>query len=358
VIPAAAPFIGRAERRAVDRVLKSRLLIQGAEVAQFERRFSQLVGGFTCIAVNSGTSALHLAFLAAGITAGDEVIVPSFSFAATANAVRLAGATPVFGDIDTSTFNLDAAHTESLITSRTRAVMPVHLYGHPANMTTFREITQRHNLLLFEDAAQALGAAWQGEAVGTFGIASSFSFYPTKNITTGEGGLISTQHANLARTARLLRNQGMEQKYHNEIVGFNTRMTDIQAAIGNVQLERLPKWLKIRRRNAEFFSSNLRGVITPSVATGATHAWHQYTIRLPDLDRDRFCTELTRLGVGHGIYYPTPIHRLPSFDLVTDLPNTSQAAQVCVSLPVHPQLRMRDLDKIVDAVNSLAKVGA
>lgn len=358
MISVAAPFIGLAERRAVRRVLRSRQLTQGNEVATFEKEFSKLVGGLTCIAVNSGTSALHLAFLAAGIRTGDEIIVPSFSFAATANAVRLAGATPVFGDIDVSTFNLDPSHVKSLITNRTRGIMPVHLYGHPADMTAFHNIAQRHNLLLFEDAAQALGAAWNGHPVGTFGIASSFSCYPTKNITTGEGGLISTEHANVARVARLLRNQGMDKKYQNEIIGFNMRMTDIHAAIGNVQLRRLPKWQRLRTRNAEFLSAHLDGVIIPSVVPSATHAWHQYTIRIPDLDRDRFCAELTRFGIGHGIYYPTPIHQLQSFNIAADLPNTSQVTKHCVSLPVHPQLRMRDLEEIVTVVNSLAKVGA
>ena len=358
MIPAAKPLIGRAERRAVARVMKSGGLAQGPEVAAFEKEFSLLVNGFESVAVNSGTSALHLAFLAAGIGPGDEVIVPSFSFAATANAVHLTGATAVFGDIDISTFNLDPTHTEALITPRTRAIMPVHLYGHPADMVAFGNLAKRHNLLLFEDAAQAVGASLHGTPVGCFSTAASFSFYPTKNMTSGEGGMVSTPSADVARAVRILRNQGMEKKYQNEVIGFNTRMTDIHAAIGRVQLTKLGKWTTQRQRNAEFLSGNLKNVIIPVVAPGVTHVWHQYTIRVPDLSRDRFAEELGKRGVGSGVYYPTPIHRLSSFALQTELAQTEQAAATCLSLPVHPALRQRDLERIVESVNSIAATGA
>ena len=358
MIPAAQPIIGDEEREAVDRVLRSGMLAQGPEVKAFEDEFSEIVAGTHCIAVNSGTSALHMAFIAAGIRQGDEVIVPSFSFAATANAVRLAGATPVFADVEQDFFNLNPAAVEAAITPRTRAVMPVHLYGHPAAMTELTAICQRHNLLLFEDAAQAHMASLNGTPVGAFGVAGSFSFYPTKNMTAGEGGMVTTGCSHIARQLRLLRNQGMERRYENEVIGFNTRMTDIHAAIGRVQLRKLAGWTKQRQDNASFLSSNIKGVVVPPVAAGAVHVYHQYTIRVVGIDRDKFAEELTKNGVGNGVYYPTPIHRLPSFGLSLDLPTTEQVARECLSLPVHPSLTQADLEKIVSVVNIAAKAGS
>ena len=358
MIPAAQPIIGDDERQAVDRVLQSGMLAQGPEVKAFEDEFSEIVDKRHCIAVNSGTSALHMAFVAAGIRQGDEVIVPSFSFAATANAVRLAGATPVFADIEQDYFNLSPGAVEAAITPRTRAIMPVHLYGHPAAMTELTAICQRHNLLLFEDAAQAHAASLNGVPVGVFGVAGSFSFYPTKNMTSGEGGMVTTGCDHIARQLRLLRNQGMERRYENEVIGFNTRMTDIHAAIGRVQLKKLAGWTKQRQDNAQFLSNNISGVVTPPTASGAIHVFHQYTIRVVDQDRDKFAEELVKRGVGCGVYYPTPIHRLPSFGLTIDLPVTEQVALQCLSLPVHPSLSKKDLETIVETVNAVAKAGA
>ena len=358
MIPAAQPIIGDDERQAVDRVLQSGMLAQGPEVKAFEDEFSEIVDKRHCIAVNSGTSALHMAFVAAGIRQGDEVIVPSFSFAATANAVRLAGATPVFADIEQDYFNLSPSAVEAAITPRTRAIMPVHLYGHPAAMTELTAICQRHNLLLFEDAAQAHAASLNGVPVGAFGVAGSFSFYPTKNMTSGEGGMVTTGCDHIARQLRLLRNQGMERRYENEVIGFNTRMTDIHAAIGRVQLKKLAGWTKQRQDNAQFLSNNISGVVTPPTASGAIHVFHQYTIRVVDQDRDKFAEELVKRGVGCGVYYPTPLHRLPSFGLTIDWPVTEQVALQCLSLPVHPSLNKKDLETIVETVNAVAKAGA
>ena len=358
MIPAAQPIIGDDERQAVDRVLQSGMLAQGPEVKAFEDEFSEIVDKRHCIAVNSGTSALHMAFVAAGIRQGDEVIVPSFSFAATANAVRLAGANPVFADVEQDYFNLSPSAVEAAITPRTRAIMPVHLYGHPAAMTELTAICQRHNLLLFEDAAQAHAASLNGVPVGAFGVAGSFSFYPTKNMTSGEGGMVTTGCDHIARQLRLLRNQGMERRYENEVIGFNTRMTDIHAAIGRVQLKKLAGWTKQRQDNAQFLSNNISGVVTPPTASGAIHVFHQYTIRIVDQDRDKFAEELVKRGVGCGVYYPTPIHRLPSFGLTIDLPVTEQVALQCLSLPVHPSLSKKDLETIVETVNAVAKAGA
>jgi perosamine synthetase len=358
MIPAAQPIIGDEERQAVDRVLRTGMLAQGPETAAFEQEFSTHVDGRHCIAVNSGTSALHMSLLAAGVGPGHEVIVPSFSFAATANAVALTGATPVFADIEPDYFNLDPRAAEAAITSRTRAIMPVHLYGHPAAMDDFEQVCKKHGLLLLEDAAQAHDASLDGRPVGALGLAASFSFYPTKNMTSGEGGMVVTADEQIARNVRLLRNQGMERRYENEIVGFNTRMTDLHAAIGRVQLTKLNGWTLKRQENANYLSQHLSGVVVPPVAPNATHVFHQYTIRVVDHDRDAFAAELTRRGVGNGVYYPTPIHRLPSYGLAIDLPITEQIARQCLSLPVHPSLTQDDLESIVSAVNATAKAGA
>lgn len=358
MIPPAKPEIGPDERAAVDRVMQSGMLAQGPEVAAFEEEFSELVGGIHSVALNSGTSALHLAFLAGGIGPGDEVIVPSFSFAATANSVALTGATPVFVDIELDHFNIDPAAVEAAITSKTKAIMPVHLYGHPAAMGAIIALAEKHDLQVYEDAAQAVAASVDGTPVGTFGVAASFSFYPTKNMTSGEGGMVTTGSAELARAVRLLRNQGMERRYDNEVVGFNTRMTDIHAAIGRVQLTKLAGWTAKRQANAAFLSEHLEGVVTPPTAPGAVHVFHQYTVRVTDHDRDAFAAALAEKGVGSGVYYPTPIHRLPSFRLNLDLPATEAAAAQVLSLPVYPALSQGELETIVEAVNAVAKAGS
>jgi perosamine synthetase len=352
MIPAARPLIGAEEREAVDRVLRSGMIAQGPEVDAFEQEFAALVGDHHCVAVNSGTSALHLGLLAAGVGAGDEVIVPSFSFAATANAVRLAGAEPVFADIDPASFCLDPAAVAARVTPRTAAIMPVHLYGHPADMPALQRIADRHGLLVIEDAAQAHRARLDDRPVGSFGAVAAFSFYPTKNMTTGEGGMIVARDGEVARLARLLRNQGMEQRYRNEVIGFNTRMTDVAAAIGRVQLTKLEGWTARRRQLASQLDSgliDLDGVATPPVATGAFHVYHQYTIRVTE-DRDGVQQRLADAGVGSGVYYPTPIHQLPSFGLELDLPETARAAAEVLSLPVHPALSDDDLQAIVQGV--------
>ena len=357
VIPAARPLIGDEEREAVDRVMRSGMLAQGPEVAAFEAEFAALVGGAKCVAVNSGTSALHLALIALGVGRGDEVLVPSFTFAASANSIRLAGATPVFVDIDPATFCIDPKAAVAALTPRTRAVMPVHLYGHPADMGPIMALAEEHELHVIEDAAQAHAASLNGTPVGAFGVAACFSFYPTKNMTSGEGGMVSTPREDIARMLRLLRNQGMEKRYENEVVGFNTRMTDLHAAIGRVQLTKLAGWTAQRQANAKFFDHNLRGVVVPPVADGAVHVYHQYTVRVPDHDRDAFAAELMESGVSSGVYYPIPVHRLPSFAQTIDLPETERAAAEVLSLPVHPALSEGDLSRIVEAVNKAARAG-
>ncbi|MGL4174376.1 MAG: DegT/DnrJ/EryC1/StrS family aminotransferase [Actinomycetota bacterium] len=358
-IPPARPLIGDEERAAVDRVLQSGMLAQGPEVAAFEKEFSEHFGiGRACVAVNSGTSGQHLGLLAAGVKAGDEVIVPSFTFAATANSVALTGATPIFADISAEDFCLNPLAVEAAITDRTVGIMPVHLYGHPANMPALQAIADRHELKIFEDAAQAHGASHSGIPVGAFGAFAMFSLYPTKNMTSGEGGMVSVANDEIEHLMRLYRNQGMAKQYQNEVVGLNNRMTDIHAAIGRVQLTKIDGWTKQRQDNAAFLSAHLEGVTVPPVADGAVHVYHQYTIRVPQ-DRDGFAAALREEhNIGSGMFYPIPNHRLPSFMVDVDLPQTELAAREALSLPVHPSLSQDDLDRIVTATNILAKAGS
>jgi perosamine synthetase len=360
-IPAAKPVIDEADIEAAVRVLRSGMVVQGPEVKGFEDEFSALVDGRHCVAVNSGTSALHMSLLALGLGVGDEVIVPSFSFAATGNAVKLVGATPVFADIQADTFNIDPASIESLVGPKTAAIMPVHLYGLPADMPAINAIAEKHGLAVVEDAAQAHDARIGERPVGAWGKAACFSFYPTKNMHSLEGGMVSTDDAELARMLRLLRNQGMEQRYANEVVGANVRLTDVAAAIGRTQLAKLPGWTEKRRSNAKTLDEGLKGVVVPAVPDGYRHVYHQYTVRVPDGRRDALQAALGDAGIGSAVYYPTPIHRLKPFltesgtpDSRWDLPETEKAALEVLSLPVFPTLTDDELSRIIDAVNAAA----
>lgn len=361
-IPPAKPIIGDEEREAVDRVLRSGMVAQGPEVAAFEQEFSHhFVQGRRAVAVNSGTAGLHLGLLAAGVGPGDEVIVPSFTFAATGNSVALTGGTPVFVDIEPDTFSLDPGAVAAAITPNTKGILPVHLYGHPARLRELEALAAARGVALYEDAAQAHGASLDGRPVGTWGDFAMFSLYPTKNMTSGEGGMVSTATDEIARRLKLLRNQGMETQYENEIVGFNARMTDIHAAIGRVQLTKVDRWTRTRQQNAAFLDAHLQGVVIPPVVDGAVHVYHQYTVRVAE-DRDGFVAALkNEHNVGAGVYYPIPNHRLPSLAPYApglDLPETERAGREVVSLPVHPSLNQDDLERIVVAVNAIAKAGA
>lgn len=362
-IPPAKPVIGEEERAAVDAVMRSGMIAQGPEVAAFESEFAeQVTAGRACVAVNSGTSGLHLGLLAAGVGPGDEVVVPSFTFAATANSVALTGATPVFADVEPEYFCLDPQSVREAITDRTKAVMPVHLYGHPADMDAFSALSGETGVAVYEDAAQAHLATWGGQRVGTFGRFAMFSLYPTKNMTSGEGGMVACADEETARAVRLLRNQGMERQYANEVVGFNARMTDIHAAIGRVQLTKLAAWTEQRRANAAFLDAHLEGVVVPAVAPQATHVYHQYTIRVDGAERDRIVTAMRdEHQVGSGVYYPIPNHELTSlrgFAPAHELSVTVQLAREVISLPVHPSLSRDDLERIVEAVNATVKAGS
>lgn len=350
MIPLARPLIGDEEKAAVARVLDSGGIAQGPEVAAFEDEFAAIVEGRTCVAVNSGTAALHLGLLALGVGPGDEVIVPSFTFAATANTVAMTGAAPVFADIEPDSFCLDPDAVAAAVSPRTAAIMPVHLYGHPAAMDRLQAVADRHHLAVVEDAAQAHAATFNGHPAGALGDAGAFSFYPTKNMTTAEGGMITTADAGVARQARLLRNQGMETAYHNELIGLNCRMTDLAAAIGRVQLSKLAEWTKARRAVAASFDQRLHGVRRPRVDDRVEHAYHQYTVRAGD--RDALRAHLQDRGIGCGVYYPVPVHRLPSFGRELDLPETERAAHEVLSLPVRPDLTDDEVDAVVEGVNT------
>ena len=358
-IPSARPVVAEEDIEAAVRVLRGGMVVQGPEVKGFEDEFAEVVAGRQCVAVNSGTSALQLSLLALGVGPGDEVIVPSFSFAATANAVRLVGAEPRFADIEAGTFNIDPDAVAALIGPRTVAIMPVHLYGLPARMDAIQALADTHGLAVVEDAAQAHGAAIDGQPVGAFGVVGCFSFYPTKNMHSLEGGMVSTDDAEVARTLRLLRNQGMEQRYANEIVGANMRLTDVAAAIGRRQLTQLDGWTEKRRSNAARFDNELKGVTTPVVPAGYRHVYHQYTIRL-ESDRDSVQEGLKARGIGSAVYYPTPIHRLkpylsadgsPGRD--SELPETDRAALEVLSIPVFPSLTDDELERVIAGINDV-----
>lgn len=355
MIPIARPLISDEEKQAVLQVLESGMLAQGPTVEAFERAFAELCGVDHAVATSSGTTALHVALLAHGIGPGDEVITTPFTFIATANAILYVGAKPVFVDIDPATFNIDPSLIEVAITSRTKAILPVHLFGLPADLDLILEIAEQYGLPVIEDACQAHGATYGDRCVGSFGT-GCFSFYPTKNMTSAEGGMITTDAAALADYCREVRQHGMRRRYYHDRLGYNFRMTDVHAAIGLAQLQKLNGFNQARRANATYLSQHLRDVTTPTTPAGRTHVYHQYTVRVPDAQRDIVLDGLRAQGVSAGVYYPVPIHRQHLYrDLGYDdhLPNAERAAHEVLSLPVHPALTGEDLKRIVDAVNGL-----
>lgn len=355
MISMSKPRIGLAEKVAVWRQLSSGRLAQGEKVREFEDKFARWVGSSACIAVNSGTSALHIGNLGLGIGPGDEVILPSFSFAASANSVALTGATPVFCDIEPDFFTIDPLKVSKLITEKTKAIMVVHLYGQMAEMNQISQIASAHGLMIIEDAAQAHGAHLGGRPAGTWGDYGAFSFYPTKNMTTIEGGAITTSLEGVEHFARMMRNQGMIAKYQNEIVGLNNRMTEISAVIGITQLERLEKTNSKRIENALFLTellSGVPGVRAPSVRPDSMHVFHQYTVIVAQ-DRELFRSELSRLGIETAVYYPSPIHKLPAFNQADDLEVTDFVSSHCLSLPAGPEKSKKQLEKISFAIRKV-----
>jgi perosamine synthetase len=357
-IQLAHPIIQDDEKRAVIEALESGQLAQGPRVAAFERAFAEYIGTRHAIAVSSGTAALHLSLLVHGIGPGDEVIVPAFSFAATANTVLHVGARLVFIDVREDDFGIDTAQIEAAITPRTRAIVAVHLYGQPCDIGAIEAICERRGLALIEDAAQAVGADAGGRRCGRFGT-GAFSFYATKNLQTGEGGMITTDDDAIAERARMLRSQGERTRYVTEEAGYNYRITEIAAALGHAQLPKLDARNEVRRANAACLTTSLAsvdGLITPIEIAGRRHVWHQYTIRVPagrDA-RDRLQAWLREEGIETAVFYPTPIHRQPLYQRLgygdVRLPVAERLSSEVLSLPVHPALSPHDVDAVAGGV--------
>lgn len=354
MINMAKPVMGDEEKQAVIQVLDSGILAQGPRVAAFEEAFAQMCGTKYAIATSNGTTALHIALLVHGIGAGDEVITPPFTFIASANSVLYVGATPVFVDIDPQTFNIDAGKIEAAITPHTKAILPVHLYGLCCDMGALMEIAEKHGLVVIEDACQAHGAEYKGRRAGSFGT-GAFSLYPTKNMTSAEGGMITTNDDKIAEKCKVIRNHGMRRRYYHDELGYNFRMTDVHAAIGNAQLAKLESFNNQRRENAAFYDGHLEGVTTPFVPHGYKHVFHQYTIRIPNGRRDALRDYLKEKEIGSEIYYPMPIHQqsfyIERFGGALTLPAAEAAAREVLSIPVHPHLSQEDLRTVAAAIN-------
>ncbi|MGZ3609947.1 MAG: DegT/DnrJ/EryC1/StrS family aminotransferase [Ktedonobacteraceae bacterium] len=347
---------------AIQGVLESCQFTLGSEVAAFEDEFATYCQAQYGIGVNTGTSALHLALLAAGIGPGDEVITVPFTFVATVAAICYTGATPVFVDINPCTFTIDVNAIESAITERTKAILPVHLYGQPADMDPILEIAKRHGLLVIEDAAQAHGAEYKGKRVGSLGDMGCFSFYPGKNLGAyGEGGMVVTSNAEYTRTIRMLRDWGAERKYHHVLKGYNFRLEGIQAAVLRVKLRYLEKWTEARRASDAHYNELLAGsgVQTPEAMSYARHVYHVYAIRTQQ--RSEWQQALQAKGIQTGIHYPIPVHLLPAYaDLgysKGDFPHSEQAANEVLSLPMFAELTDADCETVAQAVCELSTSG-
>jgi perosamine synthetase len=359
LIPINLPKIGEEEVEAVVKVLRSGLLTSGLGagpvVTQFEKNFAEFAGVKHAIAVNTGTAALHSAIVATGVKQGDEVILPSFTFVATAEAVVMAGGKPVFTDIDPKTYNVSPAEIEKAITKKTKAIVPVDLYGLPAEIKPIREIAAKHGLALVEDAAQAHGATYEGKPAGVFADAACWSLYASKNMTTGEGGVVTTDDDEIAETVRLIRTHGEKAKYASLMLGTNYRMSEVQAAIGSVQLEKLPAFVAKRRENARRLTKILvktERVKLPEEPKGHQHSWYLYTVRLKNAtenERNKLVEDLRKKDIGAEVYYINPVHLMPYYRVSfgrRKLPETEKAVKQVFSLPIHPGVTEEQIDYI------------
>jgi len=366
-IPIANPIIEDEEIEEVVKVLKSGFIAQGPKVIEFEKEFAEFIKTKYAIATNSGTAALHTALLSCGIGEGDEVITTPFSFAATGNSILYTGAKPVFVDIDKDTYNINPEKIEIAINEKTKAIMPVHLYGQCVDMDEIMKIAKKNNLIVIEDAAQAHGAIYKndesifnGKKIGSIGDLACFSFYPTKNMTTGEGGMITTNNEEYAIKAKMFRSHGESERYKHSVLGYNFRMTDISAAIGLVQLKKLDKLNKRRIENAKFLNkelSNVEGIKTPKTNGNWSHIYHQYTIAIENGNRDEWIKFINDNTVGTGVHYPTPIYKQELYENLgfkDRCPISEDAADKVISLPIHPKVTENDLKIIVDILKKAA----
>jgi perosamine synthetase len=359
MIPISKPDIGVAEEEAVLEVLRSGMLAMGERTERLERAWAEYCGVEHAVFMANGTLSQEALLRALGIGPGDEVITTSFSFNATASVILQVGATPVFVDVREDDFCIDPERVAAAITARTRAIMPVHLYGLVADMDPLQEIAGRHSLIIIEDAAQAIGASYRGKRAGQFGPAM-FSLYATKNVTSGEGGMATTDDDSLAERLRLYRNHGMRVRYHHDELGTNLKPTDVAAAIGLVQLAKADQMHSRRRENAARLTAGLADYLVPSVPPGREHVWHQYTMRFPG-QRDEIAAALRERGVGTLAYYPVPIHRqsylqerLPGASSL-DLPVTDRLADEVLSIPVRPNLTDGEVEQVIEAVRAVAQ---
>lgn len=363
MIPISSVDLGPEVETKVLEVLRSGMVAQGPVVAEFERRFAELSGVRHAVAVNNGTTALVAALQVQDLEPGDEVVTSPFTFVATLNAILEAGATATFADIDDADFGLDAAAAAAAVTDRTRVLMPVHLYGQTVDAAAFTDLATDRGLALVEDSAQAHGATFEGRPAGSFGL-GCFSFYGTKNITTGEGGVVTTDDDGVADRLRVLRNQGMRARYQYEMAGHNYRLTDLQAALALPQLDRYAATVARRKANAQRLSDGLAdvpGLVVPRELPGRSHVWHQYTVRVTAdaaVSRDELVARLTEAGVGSGIYYPRLVFDYPTYRehprvRVSDVPVAARVVQEVVSLPVHPKLSDADVDTVVASVRTI-----
>jgi perosamine synthetase len=366
LIPINLPEIGEEEVQAVVKVLRSGILTSGLGagpmVTQFEKNFAKFCGAKHAVAVNTGTAALHSAVMAVGVRQGDEVVLPSFTFVATAESVVLTGGRPVFADIDPRTYNLSPTAVGKSITKKTKAILPVDIYGFPADMKPLREIAEKLGLALVEDAAQAHGAAYEGKSAGAFADVACWSLYASKNITTGEGGVVTTNNDQTDETLRMIRTHGEKAKYASLMLGNNYRMSEIQAALGNVQLRKLPSFVAKRRENAQNLTRILERsskLILPYESKNFQHSWYLYTARLKDgkdVERDQILEELKKRKIGAEAYYVNPVHQMPYYREnfgSAKLPETDKASKQVFSLPIHPAVTAEQIDYIGKTVLSL-----
>lgn len=347
----------------VCQVMASGRYIMGPEVKQFETEFASYLGCESVISCNSGTDSLHLALRALNIRAGDEVITTPFTFIATTEAIAIVGATPVFVDVDPHTYNIDASAIAAKITDRTKAIIPVHLYGQAADMSAIMAIAKQYDLKVIEDCAQATGAVWQGQKVGTIGDVGCFSFFPTKNLGCfGDGGAIATNDLQFADRVEYLRRHGGKVKYHHQEVGLNSRLDTIQAAILSVKLPKLDEWNRARRAIANYYLEQLAGVegiLPPQVIEGAEPVWNQFTIRVLNGQRDRLQKMLAEKGIGSMVYYPIPLHlqevHASLGHRVGDCPISENLSLEVLSLPMFPELNLAQQEALVDCLKLSSK---
>ena len=357
-IPINTPILGKEELSAVVSVVKSGGLTSaskdgGKNVQEFEKSIRTFVKTKYAISVNSGTAALQAALYALDIKKGDEVIVPSFTFVASANAIASTGAKPVFADILKENFTIDPESITKKITRKTKAIMPVHLYGHISSLDRIKEIAKKHNLSVVEDAAQSLGSTFKGKHTGTFFELGCYSLYPGKVITSGEGGVIVTNNKKLYEKLQMIRNHGMVKGYDSKIFGLNLRLPEINAAIAKIQIKKLPKFIQLRRRNANLLSDLLSDtkIKIPFEQKNEKFNWSLFTVAIKN--RDSILKKLNSKGIGAAVYYPIPVHKIPIYKIKSKLTNTDWASKHVLSLPVHPNVSAKNVEFIAKTVRDL-----